>query len=82
MEENEITLSPKEISRSPGRPMKDNEHTYLLYAIFIFDNRYNLDTRLDEIRLSCFVMDLWSRFSVDSRPKWLKISENAYLGDK
>ena len=43
----EITLSPKEVSRSPGRHMKDIGHIYLLYAIFIFDNKSNLGARLD-----------------------------------
>ena len=43
----EITLSPKEVARSPGWHMKDNKHTYLFCAIFIFDNKYNLGARLD-----------------------------------
>ena len=61
--------------------MKDNEHTYLFCAIYCFGYKFNSDARLDQIRMYQFVMDLWSQFSVDSQPKWLKISENFYLGD-
>ena len=43
----EITLSPKEVARSPGWHMKDIGHTYLFCAVFIFDNKFNLGTRLD-----------------------------------
>ena len=43
----EITLSPKEVARSPGWHMKDNKHTYLFCALIIFDNKYNLGARLD-----------------------------------
>ena len=61
--------------------MKDNGHTYFFCAIYFFGYKSNSDARLDYIRMYHFVMDLWSQFSVDSPPKWLKISENVYLGD-
>ena len=79
---NDITLSPKNVMRSSGWHMKDNGHTYLFSARYFFGNKYNVGARLDQIRHSQFVMDLWSQFSVDSQQKWLKISENAYIGDK
>ena len=64
----DITFSQKEVLRSPGGHMKDNVYTYLFSAIFFWGNKSNSDARLDLIRLSQFVMDLWSQFSVDSRP--------------
>ena len=39
-----------------------------------------MGTRKDQIRISCFVIDLWSQFSVDSSQKWLKVLENAFFG--
>ena len=43
----EITLSQKEVSRSPGWHMKDNGHTYIFCPILIFDNKSKLGARLD-----------------------------------
>ena len=46
----DITLSQKEVLRSPGWHMKDNGHTYIFCAIYFFGNKSNLGARLDYIR--------------------------------
>ena len=47
---NKITLSPKEIARSPGWHMKDNRHTSLFCPMFVFDKKYNFGARLEQVR--------------------------------
>ena len=79
---NEITLSQKEVARSPGWHMKDNKYTHLFCAIFIFDYKYNLGARLDQIRSKGIVTVVWGRYAKRARPIWLKISENTYLAIK
>ena len=61
---NEITLSLTEIPSSPGWHMKDNWHRYLLTKVNFVDGKYNLGTRLDQIRLSCFVTQSDCRFEL------------------
>ena len=59
----EITLSQKEVSRSPGWHRKDNGHTYLFSAIFCFDNKSNLSARLDWIRSNGIVTVVWGSYA-------------------
>ena len=78
----EITLSPKEVARSPGWHMKDNKHTYLFVPHLFFDNKYNLGARLDQIRSNGIVTVVWGHYAKRARPIWLKISGNTYLATK
>ena len=59
--------------------MKDIGHTYLFCAMFIFDNKFNLGARLDQIRSNGIVTVVWGQYAKRARPIWLKISGNTYL---
>ena len=62
--------------------MKDNGHTYLFKATFIFDNKSNLGARLDCIRNNGIVAVVWGQYAKRDSPMWLKISGNTYLTNK
>ena len=51
-------MSPTEIPSTQGWHMKDNWHTYLFQKSNIIDNKSNFGARLDQIILSCFVMNM------------------------
>ena len=57
----EITLSPTDVPSSPGWHTKYNWRTYVVQKTIIFDKKSNFGARLDEFRLPCFVMNLWSQ---------------------
>ena len=58
---NEITLAPKEASRSPWWHMKDSRYTFFWNHIFY--SKLNLGTRLDLIRSNGIVTGVWGRYT-------------------